>query len=215
MPSGSRTRRGSVARSLRGSRTHCAAFPWRTAPRLWKCSTTRNRRLFKPIGHPSSERRSQCSITATAYACSSPVRGRPFSMWCHLARHPLQHVAVACWATNTGCPRKGVCLPSFRGSAGANRCAMKSAAWARTVSIPLDSRYSRSRTPNRNRRRNGDRDKALNKSSRSRAMLPAPFVTQGSVNATYVSLDFVPSFPPPAAITTYCFPRTEYVLGVA
>jgi hypothetical protein len=31
----------------------------------------------------------------------------------------------------------------------------------------------------------------------------------GSEKATYASPDFVPSFPPPAAITTYCFPRTE------
>src|SRR5437762_1364497 len=31
----------------------------------------------------------------------------------------------------------------------------------------------------------------------------------GSANATYASPDFVPSFPPPAAITTYCLPRTE------
>ena len=27
--------------------------------------------------------------------------------------HSLQHVAVACWAINTGCPHIGVCLPSF------------------------------------------------------------------------------------------------------
>src|SRR6476646_1050035 len=37
----------------------------------------------------------------------------------------------------------------------------------------------------------------------------------GSANATYVSLDFDPSLPPPAAITTNCFPLTAYVLGVA
>jgi hypothetical protein len=37
----------------------------------------------------------------------------------------------------------------------------------------------------------------------------------GSANATYVSLDLVPSFPPAAAITTYWRPPTMYVLGVA
>jgi outer membrane receptor protein involved in Fe transport len=41
------------------------------------------------------------------------------------------------------------------------------------------------------------------------------WMTHGSANATYASPDFVPSFPPPAAITTYCFPLTANVLGVA
>ena len=31
---------------------------------------------------------------------------------------------------------------------------------------------------------------------------------QGSANATYASLRGLPSFPPPAATTTYCFPFT-------
>lgn len=37
----------------------------------------------------------------------------------------------------------------------------------------------------------------------------------GKANARYASPDFVPSFPPPAAMTTYCFPPTAKVLGVA
>ncbi len=37
----------------------------------------------------------------------------------------------------------------------------------------------------------------------------------GKANARYASADFVPSFPPPAAMTTYCFPPTAKVLGVA
>ena len=37
----------------------------------------------------------------------------------------------------------------------------------------------------------------------------------GNAYATYASPDFVPNLPPPAAITTYCFPRTANVLGVA
>src|SRR5256885_607163 len=34
-----------------------------------------------------------------------------------LRRHVRQHVAVACCATNTGCPRYGVCRPSLSGCA--------------------------------------------------------------------------------------------------
>lgn len=37
----------------------------------------------------------------------------------------------------------------------------------------------------------------------------------GNVYATYVSLDFDPNLPPPAATTTYCLPPTANVLGVA
>ena len=37
----------------------------------------------------------------------------------------------------------------------------------------------------------------------------------GSVKATYVSLDFEPNLPPPAATTTNCLPCTANVLGVA
>ena len=39
-----------------------------------------------------------------------------------------QQQAQACWAINTGCPRIGVCLPSFGMIAGASRIRMKSAA---------------------------------------------------------------------------------------
>ena len=42
-------------------------------------------------------------------------------MPCHFARQPRQQQAVACCAMNTGCPRIGVCLPSFFGAAGASR----------------------------------------------------------------------------------------------
>lgn len=43
------------------------------------------------------------------------VKGWSFSMEYHLFRQPRQQVAVACWAIKTGCPRMGVCLPSFCG----------------------------------------------------------------------------------------------------
>ena len=41
-------------------------------------------------------------------------------MRCHFARHPRQQVAVACCATKIGCPRIGVCRPSFCGWASAS-----------------------------------------------------------------------------------------------
>src|SRR5580704_3324137 len=37
----------------------------------------------------------------------------------------------------------------------------------------------------------------------------------GKANATYASPDFLFSFPPPQAMTTYCFPSTAYTEGVA
>ena len=45
----------------------------------------------------------------------------PGGMPCHLARHPRQQQAVACWAIKTGCPRIGVCRPSLGITAGARR----------------------------------------------------------------------------------------------
>ena len=41
---------------------------------------------------------------SSAISCGMP---------CHFSVQPRQQVAVACWATNTGWPRIGVCLPSF------------------------------------------------------------------------------------------------------
>lgn len=52
----------------------------------------------------------------------------PGGMPCHLARHPRQQQAVACWAIKTGCPRIGVCRPSLGITAGARRVRTKSAA---------------------------------------------------------------------------------------
>ena len=80
----------------------------------------------------------------------------PFGTFHHLHRHPRQHVAVACWALNTGCPRMGVCLPSFGGLAGASRVRMKSSAWRRIVSMPLSAMYFLSASESRNRERNFD-----------------------------------------------------------
>jgi hypothetical protein len=81
---------------------------------------------------------------------------RPFSIPCHFARQPRQHVAVACCAMNTGCPLKGVCFPSFAGFAVPSLFDTRSAAWPRTASRPLLSTYRNSSAPSRKRRRNGD-----------------------------------------------------------
>ena len=72
----------------------------------------------------------------------------------------------ACCATNTGCPLKGVCLPSFRGLAAPNRFISRSSASARTALRPFLSRYLNSRGHSRNRCRNGD----LTRSSKSWSM---------------------------------------------
>jgi hypothetical protein len=90
----------------------------------------------------------------------------PFPMPCHFARQPRQHVAVACCAMNTGCPLKGVCLPSFRGLASPNRFRSRPSASARTAFRPFLSRYLNSCGRSRKRRRNGD----LARSSKSWSM---------------------------------------------
>jgi len=101
------------------------------------------------------------SITAAMCCNSSDRSAWPFSMPCHFARQPRQHVAVACCAMNTGCPLKGVCLPSFRGLASLNRFTTKSSASPRTAVRPFLSRYLNSGGRSRNRRRNGDVARSL------------------------------------------------------
>jgi len=56
------------------------------------------------------------SINATINRTSFSFIALPFSIPCQFWIHPRQHVAVACWAMNTGCPLIGVCLPSFFGT---------------------------------------------------------------------------------------------------
>jgi hypothetical protein len=96
------------------------------------------------------------SITAVTCVNSAGRSGRPFPMPCPFARQPRQHVAVACCAMNTGCPLKGVCLPSFPGFAALSRFDMRSAASARTPWRPFLSRFRNSSGRSRNRRRKGD-----------------------------------------------------------
>lgn len=56
---------------------------------------------------------------------------------CHFRMHSRQQVAVACCAINTGCPRIGVCFPSFGIYAGASLFAIKSSACFLIVSSPF------------------------------------------------------------------------------
>ena len=108
---------------------------------------------------------STCSI------CSS-VSGFPRGIWCHFCRQPRQHVAVACWATKIGCPRIGVCRPSFFGSAGASRSTMNCRPCSKTTGSVFSARYARSFTPSRNRLRNLLLARAVKRSSRLRMEKP-------------------------------------------
>jgi hypothetical protein len=110
--------------------------------------------------------RSHCSRTATTYSRSVAVSSQPRAIPCHFCRQPLQQQAVACCATKTGCPRNGVCFPSFASQAGANRAATKPRACSSTVESPQSRRYARSRSSSLNRRRKGERASAANTSSR-------------------------------------------------
>ena len=67
-------------------------------------------------------------MTSTRYSCCTLLNSLPGRILCHLYMHPLQHVAVACCAMNTGCPRIGVCFPSLGITAGASLFAIKSSA---------------------------------------------------------------------------------------
>jgi hypothetical protein len=117
-------------------------------------------------GYPLSV--SQRLSTASTCSISLSERGRPRKMPCHFSRHPRQHVAVACWTMKIGCPRIGVCRPSFRGAAGANRSSTNRRPCSNTTGSVFSARCARSWGPNRKRLRNLLRSNAVNKSSRSR-----------------------------------------------
>ena len=74
----------------------------------------------------------------------------------HLAMQPRQQHAQACCALKTGCPRMGVCLPSFSGCDGASFVRTKSSACRRIVSIPFSAMYFLSDSERRNRDLNLD-----------------------------------------------------------
>lgn len=81
----------------------------------------------------------------------------PLGTFHHFARQPRQQHAQACCALKTGCPRIGVCRPSFGGFAGARRVRMKSSAWRRIVSMPFSAIYRLSANERWNRDRNFER----------------------------------------------------------
>ena len=41
-------------------------------------------------------------VTSTRYSCCTWLSSFPGCILCHFRMHSLQHVAVACWAINTG-----------------------------------------------------------------------------------------------------------------
>ena len=80
----------------------------------------------------------------------------PSGTFHHLAMQPRQQQAQACCALKTGCPRMGVCLPSFGGCCGASFMRTKSSACRRIVSIPFSAMYFLSASERRKRDRNFD-----------------------------------------------------------
>ena len=109
-----------------------------------------------------------CISTSTIQPCSASDNGLPFGIPCHFSRQPLQHVPVACWPRNMGCPcgapRMGVCFPSFFGSAAESRFSTICAAWSRMVSMPFSRMYALSASCSRNRMRNFDWERRSNRS---------------------------------------------------
>lgn len=95
-------------------------------------------------------------ISFTIFCCCAVLSSVPGFTLYHLYRQPRQQQAVACCATNTGCPRIGVCFPSFGIYAGASRIRTKSSAWERIFSMPLLFMYSLSFSPSEKRDRNFD-----------------------------------------------------------
>ena len=82
--------------------------------------------------------------------------GMPFGTFHHFSRQLRQQQAHACCALNTGCPRIGVCFPSFGGFAGARRVRTKSSQCLLIVSSPFSAMYFRSSAESWNRLRNLD-----------------------------------------------------------
>ena len=88
--------------------------------------------------------------------CRSAGISTPRGTRHRFARQSRQQQAQACCALKTGCPRIGVCFPSFGGFAGARHVRMKSSQWERIVSSPLSSTYFLSASDRWNRLRNFD-----------------------------------------------------------
>jgi hypothetical protein len=134
--------------------------------RTFLAAIYRSRPWAGPSGIPGACFLNHRSITAVTCVNSAGCSPSPFAIPCHFARQPLQHVAVACCAMNTGCPLNGVCLPSLRGFAAPNRFDTRSAASASTALSPFLSRYRSSAARSPKRWRNGD----FARSRKSRSM---------------------------------------------
>ena len=106
--------------------------------------------------------------TDSTYWASGSESGWPQGIRCHFSRQPRQHVAVACWAMNTGCPRTGVWRPSFRGAAGASRSRTNCRPCSRITGSVFSIRYACSFGPKRKRLRKLLFARAEKRSSRSR-----------------------------------------------
>jgi len=100
--------------------------------------------IFEIALHTFISRSIHAMRKSTIPRCCSTGIGVPRGTFHQLARQLRQQQAQACCALNTGCPRIGVCFPSFGGFAGASRVRMKSAQWERIVSIPFSAMYFRS-----------------------------------------------------------------------
>ena len=66
-------------------------------------------------------------IRLTVFVCCASESGTPRPTLHHFSIQPRQQQAVACIALNTGCPRIGVCRPSFAGTAAESFARTKSA----------------------------------------------------------------------------------------
>ena len=115
-------------------------------------------------------------------APSTTLRGSRISAPCGGSRHvgkrtrraqasAEQQQAQACCALNTGCPRIGVCFPSFGGFAGASLIRMKSSQWERIVLIPFSAIYFLSASERWKRLRNFDFASRANAASYARAFM--------------------------------------------
>ena len=103
----------------------------------------------------------------------------PSGTFHHLAMQLRQQHAQACCALKTGCPRMGVCLPSFGGCAGASFVRTKSSACRRIVSIPFSAMYFLSASERRNRDRNFDLDNLAKAASCALRRVPKPTASSG------------------------------------
>lgn len=114
------------------------------------------RSVLATVGHCLFSLSIHAMSRSTIFLCCASVSSTPFGTRYHLFRQPLQQQAQACWATNTGCPLMGVCLPSLGITAGASLARTKSAACARTASNPFSAIYRLSLSVRWNLARNED-----------------------------------------------------------